>query len=76
MIEGGVLEKSFDCLNCQKTRITIQMRPGRTILITCRHCGQIYEVTGKNGEILVGADILGEKRRSNSLALKLQPVGS
>ncbi len=64
MIEGGVLEESFDCFNCQKTRITIQMRPGRTILITCRHCDQVYEVTGKNGKILVGVDLGEEKRRS------------
>jgi transcription elongation factor Elf1 len=75
MHEGGVLEKSFECFNCQRTRITIQMLPGRTILVTCRLCDQVYEVTGKNGEILVGVDLGGKKRRSTSQSLKLQVVG-
>ncbi len=75
MNKGSVLEKSFSCFNCRKTLITVQMLPGRTFLIACRCCEQVYEVTGKNGEVLIRADLGGKKRQSNSQSLKLQVVG-
>ncbi len=72
MIEGGVLEKSFVCCNCNKTRITIQMLPGRNALVTCRFCNEEYEVLGKNGEILF-SEVRWEKRaRSCNQVSKLQ----
>lgn len=55
MIRGEVLEITFVC-NCQKIRITIQTLPGRTIPVICRACQQVYEVTGRNGEILFDAE--------------------
>jgi hypothetical protein len=52
MVAVGVLEKSLVC-GCQKTRITIQMLPGRTVQVICHCCEQVYEATSKNGEIFV-----------------------
>ncbi len=71
MINGGILEKSFIC-SCQKSRITIQMLPERVFPVTCRVCEQVYEALGKNGEILVRAEV-GEKKRPLNQAL-LQPA--
>jgi hypothetical protein len=60
MDKGKVLEKSFMC-NCQKTRITVQMLSERVFSVTCRVCEQVYEALGKNGEILVRAEMGGKQ---------------
>jgi hypothetical protein len=64
MIKGEVLETTFVC-NCQKIRITIQTLPGRTIPVICRACQQVYEATGRDGEILFDADAEDGEPNSN-----------
>lgn len=73
MVTGEILEKSFVC-KCQKIRITVQMLPGRTVPLTCRICRQGYEVTEKNGQILVEAEG-GQMGEINNRGLILQLVG-
>lgn len=67
MIVGEVLQKSFVCNNCQKTRITIQMLQGRTVPVTCRVCDQDFEVFERNGKIQVSE--LTWRRRKNLIAM-------
>jgi hypothetical protein len=70
---GEILEKSFVC-KCQKIRITVQMLPGRTFPLNCRFCRQGYEITEKNGQILVEAEG-GQMGEINNRGVILQFVG-
>ena len=63
-VKGEILEKSFVC-KCQKIRISIQMMPGRTVPVTCRICRQRYEITEKNGQLLVETEDAKMKGMNN-----------
>jgi hypothetical protein len=71
MSKGEILEKSFIC-KCQQIRITVQMLPGRTVPVSCRLCRQRYEITEKNGQLLVEAeDVRVRDLNNGGLVLEL-----
>ncbi len=44
-MEDGVIEKTFECFNCKKSKLTVQMKPDKSANVKCRVCDQEYQVT-------------------------------
>lgn len=74
MSKGGEIKKSFVCWKCRSNRITVQVLPGRTATVACWLCEQVYEVSQKNGEMLIKI-VPEEKISSYRQGFKLQLVG-